>query len=1712
LKLSVYKRRGKREMPEHEIENQELESPAPQRRRRLSRRNLTIVGVVAVIGIAILLFVSVVSYRYGVFDPWIKSQFTAKMADIGIAFTADEFALKLAPMELHLVNATFNDRVTGEKLFFIRDARLGLTVDNLYAWQLSRDISINTTDIDGAEVWVNFDENGRSNYANLKLVEEAPGRVNFKYESIIFKLTNGTVHVGDVTRKISGDARNVLFSLAAEHGEETDRLYRIDLTSTQSRFIYDQHPLEPIDIHAKGVATNLGADITELRIDTPLGTSFLNGKIDDWKALKYDLNIESNVDLTQASNTFPLGATLRGVGNFKGKVTGEGENYRIEGVADSQALQADGVYLKAVNVDATVAGTNGNYEANGRAVAELLTFEDFRVEFPRLAGNVRGIGTDFRWIGELQAAAVKSGSMTIGGLFLRDAVAELKDKTLQLDAAIGNIQKFSVADIEIAQLRTSNVRLIGRDGSVTITSPTAAAASLRSRDYELNSLTGRNLSVKRAGSTTNVDIKNLTAQNARLKNNRVNGLRADSFALTDKPTTTDLKFGNVTAASVDADGTRINGVSAPEITIADNAVETRIYSDNVRVASLITGGATLGSLNIGGVRLTIREGRIEGTSNDIDAGNIELAKSETLANGGSLNAVKIVKPVFVLEPSGRYRASADMSIGGGIVGSVPLGNATAKVNINNDRAVLDALNASVMSGQVNGQAQLAFNKNSASQINLDFSNLDLSKLLSLQSGRVMPLEGQTTGRADLTFQGTDFRTATGTVRANIAANAGTDDATKVPVTGRVELAATNGLFNIQEARLNSARSTLDATGRFDLRGNDSNLQFALNSSDASEIDRIIRVLGVAPDVSRQLDSMEAQFAGDLKFNATLTGNISDPIVAGNASVYSVILHGRDVGTVETAINVSPTGVELSNGVLRERTGGGTATFSAAIPYGGANNTEVTATLNGINAGNMLAALPITLPERIRDFEGKTSGTVNLQGLPNAASGNIDISAANGTIAGQAFDSLKARADFSGTRITITSGEIRVGDGYLALNGNYDRSTTAFDFDLNGKNIPLPLALAFLPKSDSLPTFAGMVDLTAKATGQYDRAATYRVNFDGSARDVVINNNSFGVVTFKGSTVDQVLRADVTALLDGKAQPVTATLDFRDDNLPLTIVTDLKDSALGPLFALVPQLRDYSITGTGTGRVELAGNISAVDAQGNRYFTSDSLAGTARFTALNLRIQDTPLAATEPVSIKIGTRDLTFESARFAGGGSNVTIAGTVAFAAGGRNDLAIDGRLNLSLLNVFRPVRTSDTFFGGFADASVHLAGTFEDSELTGTATAENASIATFIGSDRFTFDRMNGRVLFNSKQAQIERMTGYLGGGQFSANGGILFTDDLQIGSYRVAINGTNITVPYPKDFTTTGDAQLEISGSRVGSDLTTAVTGNIRATRSLYTKDIDLATIVGARREATLASGTASLYEPRFDLSIEGRNALVVQNNLADLTASASLRITGSADNPQITGRIVANGGQLFFRRDRYDIQRGVLEFPPNTLIDPVINLQAESQIGGYQVFVNLNGPLTDTELLNATVRSSPALPQADVISLITTGSLTNTGTGIPTLAQTGINTAAEVLTDSIINNPVRKATDRLFGLNVFEIDPIISGERLNPTARLTVGRQINNNLRVTYSTNLSQDQNQVLAFEYRVSNKLSFVAQYEQRSLSNVTSRRDNFSFGIRLRRRF
>ena len=166
------------------------------------------------------------------------------------------------------------------------------------------------------------------------------------------------------------------------------------------------------------------------------------------------------------------------------------------------------------------------------------------------------------------------------------------------------------------------------------------------------------------------------------------------------------------------------------------------------------------------------------------------------------------------------------------------------------------------------------------------------------------------------------------------------------------------------------------------------------------------------------------------------------------------------------------------------------------------------------------------------------------------------------------------------------------------------------------------------------------------------------------------------------------------------------------------------------------------------------------------------------------------------------------------------------------------------------------------------------------------------------------------------------------------------------------------------------------------------------------------------------------QLDLQVNGRDALVVRNNLADLTGSVALRVRGTVDEPIVSGRVTATSGTITFRNDRYEIQRALIDLPAQAEADPVLNIQAATEIRGYQLIVGISGPLSQPL---TSLRSDPALPQADVVSLITTGDLSSGDESASTLAQTGFGTATSLLTDTLVNAPVQRATDRLLAATV-------------------------------------------------------------------------------------
>ena len=1618
------------------IANRDAKSPQPvtpqgRRRRFLNRRNLVIATIAAVVGVVALILIILIVYRLGYVDRYVAGQIKDTFAKYGIRAEIKDFHTTFPPQTVEMLGVELYDQQTGEKLGKIDRVLATIRIQDLYALNLQRNITLKDLKIEGLEAWVTFDEQGRSNFRNIHIPPpDINRRILFAYTAANIEVKSGVIHYGDARHEISGEARNLKALILPKDPNVPPEigLHAVTMSVSNSTFTYDSRPINNIDIEAQLRMNETRAEIQELVLRSPVAEAHLSGTMDDWRALSYQMNITSSVDLTQLSDLLQSGTTLRGTGNFAGVVSGRGDQYKVEGSIKSDSLAADGVRLQGLNFTANGTGQGKSYNINGRAVASLLSAGEFQLNNVQLVGGVMGTGSDFRWLGELRAAAERSYGTTITGLILQDARAEMNDGVL----------------------------------------------TASSRQFIANSL---------ASSSA-----------------RANGITASDLRLRSENNVTTATVARVKAGSITASGSKVNGVNANNVDIVSRDGVTSVVVKDVQVGNTSAAGAEIGSINIAGARLSIRGGRIEGSTADINAGTVTLAD-------GQVENVRLAKPVFVVEPSGRYRASADLSIGGGVLGQMNMGQATAKLVATSSEIQLNNFTADIFQGHANGSARIAIAKGASSHIAATFSDVEVSGPFTAFAGAAVPLAGKATGQVDLTFPGTDFKQATGTLSTRFTADSVATDSGRVPLSGVVALRANRGLFQIDQVDLQTTASKLKATGQFSFSG-DSNLNVDLNSTDAAELQAVLISSGLLPEVEEQMHSYGVDLAGQLTFNGTVKGRLSSPDLDGQIALGSLLINGNDLGSLSAALRMTAAELRIDNGRLTERDGGGMQ-FKLDAPRSGENNTTFAATLDRMNGGNLLALLPTGggahggLPvskSLVTDTQSDVSGQITITGIPNAMSGSADLRFGQGRLAGEPLEAMVARATFSGSKVTIENIDARLTAGHIVANGSYDTTTRAFDLQGRAEGVQLTRLLA-LTNRPGLENVTGTADFSAHVIGNLTESdfSAYQITFDGVGKDVVVNGRPAGTLALVGRTENKQLNITLTTGLFGPSQVIAAQVNLGSEKLAANIETTFNDADLTGLLKMVLPQTEVKLTGRATGTLKASGNL--LDEDG--YFSKAGLHGTLNLSELNFRVEDVQLNATSPLLVQFSPGEVTFEKTQFTGPGTNVTLGGTLAVGPGGRQSMTVNGQLNLRALNGLSP----DFFSSGSADVAVRVTGSYESPRLNGTASVSGGSISLLLGNERWTISNLKSLVRFSSNQAQIDSLTGTMGGGRVIITGGALL-EGLSVSRFLFNIHGDEVTVPFPENFRTTADLDLEIRGSAREQ----LIGGVVNVRRTEYTQDIELADLINFRREESIEEGgeleitRAALFS---DLRVEGRNALVVHNNLADLTGSVSLQVNGPVKDPVISGRITATSGTLNFRNDRYEITRALMDLPPQRGADPIINIQGESQIRGYRVTVGLTGPLSQPQ---AIVSSEPALPQADVVSLITTGQLSSGDTSTSILSQSGLGTATSLLTDALINAPAQRATSRIFGLSRFEINPVIGSSGSTPAARLTVGKRINKDLSVTYSTNVTSDPNQILAVEYRVSDRLFFIAQYEQASTRKLTARNNNFSFEIRFRRRF
>ncbi|MEK6281305.1 MAG: translocation/assembly module TamB domain-containing protein [Acidobacteriota bacterium] len=1609
-------------------------TPQGRRRRFLNRRNLVIAAIAASIGIVALILLVLIGYRLGYVDRYVAGQIKNTFANYGIRAEIREFHTAFTPQTVEMLGVELYDAQSGEKLGQIDRLLATVRIEDLYALNLQRNINLRDLQIEGLEAWVTFDEQGRSNFRNLRIPPPEPNkRILFAYSTARIEIKNGVIHYGDARHEITGEARNLNVTVQPDDpaAPAESWMNTVTLALSNSTFTYDGRPIDNIDIQARGRLNQTRAEIHELVLKSPVAEARLQGTMDDWRALRYQMNITSSVDLTQLSDVLQVGTTMRGTGNFAGVVSGEGDQYKVDGTIKSDALAADGVRLQGLNLTANGTGKDNTYNINGRAVAALLTAGDFQLNNVQLVGGVMGTGSDFRWVGELRAAAEKSYGTTLTGLILLDARAEMKDGVL-----------------------------------------TASSSQFR------------------AGSLTSTGT-------------RANGITASDLRLRSENNVTTASVARAKAGTIVASGAKVNGVTANNIDISSRDGVTSVVVKDVQIGATSAAGAEIGSISIAGVRLSARGGRVEGSTADINAGTVKLAD-------GQVETVKLAKPVFVVEPSGRYRASADLSIGGGMLGQMQMGQASARLVATNTEIQLNDFKADIFRGTASGNARIAIARGGTSRIAATFDGVEVSGPFTAFAGAAVPLAGKASGRVDLVFPGTDFKLASGTLTTNLTAEDLGTDSGRVPISGVVAVRANRGLFEIDQVDLQTRATKLKATGQFSFEG-DSNLQVDLNSSNAAELQAVLISSGLLTEVGEQMDSYGLGLDGALTFNGSVRGKLSSPDLDGQVALGSLLVNGRDLGSVSAALKMTAAEFRIDNGRLTEKDGGGMQ-FTVSAPRTGENNITLEATLDRVNAGNLLVALFSDMRVKLGDISGDlrpplegtqadASGQIKVTGIPNAMSGSADLRLGPGQIAGEPLENAVVRATFNGSQVALENVDARFAAGHIVGNGNYNTSSKDFDFQGRAEGVQLNRLLA-LTKRPEIGAVTGIANFNARIAGNLSKTdfSDYQITFDGEGKDVVINGRPAGTLALVGRTENKQLNITLTTgLLGPTPQVIAAQINLASERLAANVETNLNNADLTTILAMVMPQAGVKLSGRATGTLKASGNL--LDEDG--YFAAEGLEGTAQFSELHFKVEDVQLDATTPLIVRFSPSEITFEKTQFTGPGTNISLGGTLAVGPSGRQNLAVDGQLNLRVLNGLSP----DFFSSGTAEVAVRVTGSYERPRLNGTASVNGGSIAVLIGNERWTISNLKSLVRFNSNQAQIDSMTGSLGGGRVSVTGGALL-EGFTISRFLFNVHGDDVTVPIPENFRTTGDIDMEIKGN--AREQLIGGIWNVR--RMEYTEDIEIADLINFRREESIEEGSdielarTAIFN---DLRFEGRNALVVRNNLADLVGSVSLQLNGPVKDPVISGRITATSGTLNFRNDRYEITRALVDLPPQRNADPIINIQAESQIRGYRVTVGLTGPLSQPQ---AIISSEPSLPQADVVALITTGQLATGDTSTSVLSQSGLGTATSLLTDALINAPAQRATSRLFGLSRFEINPVLGGRGTGPAARLTVGKRISKDLSVTYSTNVGSDPNQILAVEYRLSDRLFFIAQYEQASTRKLTSRNDSFSFEIRFRKRF
>ena len=933
-------------------------------------------------------------------------------------------------------------------------------------------------------------------------------------------------------------------------------------------------------------------------------------------------------------------------------------------------------------------------------------------------------------------------------------------------------------------------------------------------------------------------------------------------------------------------------------------------------------------------------------------------------------------------------------------------------------------------------------------VDLRYYGISIEKLFGDWGIEGTGMRAAATGDLTYRWNKDEILDGSGEGSAKLAKNAVAFSGAQYPIgiAGSTDFALDRGTVRFRRAELDTDRSHISLTGSLEIEGVVLDLNTAIRSTDFSELDRI--GFNFARSAGKK-DYELLGLGGAGTINATVKGRIERPQVVaeinGSAIRYNEVLLGD--GSIDLRYDGNSSTLTFDRAVFTDAGGRLALTGTVAFPESGpgprfdialdANGYPAQRAIDaigldmqigaGLATGKMIIAgtpengratfagltirrrddsrpdgaatlalngtinwlpgkgntvfdleiaatnFPVTDIAAFLDFAdipvtGDLTGTLKIAGRKESLEGSGKVTVRKGVVFGEPIDLASADIAFTEGRMRATNVRVRSPAGEVTGDAELDFATEKFSYNITSTNIDLSRLKLLEGLKDLL---GGNITLTSTGAGTFENpelmveATLNNATLRGLELPEGSDPPSLYIAIRGGKLIVKGGVADI-ATVEGEG---SVGENMAIDGLVRLVVHDIARAvAISPKTASIPASGNLVID------MKLGGRLTPIEA----------LIIDATAPVFNLKVADHEFTAPEPLRLGLRNGRLELDTVVLRSHDATFSATGFAEIAGQKRIDVDLRGRVEAALLQLFVPDMRAE----GHSDVAISVSGVMTRPVVTGTATLVDAQVK-FAGFPQL-IDELNGTLRFHGDRIEIESVRATVGGGQIVA-GGAIHLDGLTPRRVRITLQGSDVAIRYYEGITVEGNFQLVLT-----SDLDRAMLqGDIAVTRGLYFREFELQqtllNVLLARDR--IVPLTPSTWQEKVGLQIHlsAPGTLAVRNNIAEVTGSAELDVTGTVAAPVVLGEVALDeGGTVRIQGVDYRVARGTVSFQNPFRIDPFFDVTLEGtaasniseiESGPLEVTINITGTL---DRITPTITSDPPASDITLFSILGLGGL--------------------------------------------------------------------------------------------------------------------------------